>query len=466
MRTRWSSSRTNIYFVVLYVLTAFCIASGGRTVVAQIGGDGTAVSSNHKQDVSIGDSLRRPGSAPLHILYIHGIGAVGSGDSYVLRKKICDFLKDCTTAEGEIRLPREYADVEDFSLDAPIQPDLTYLGSPIWKTLEQWHAAAPFVDHYVLTRTNGKSILVDELNWWPLTMALKCEHILKEEAQLAGIEPSYLALCTKKTSQATTPGRFNAYDWLDPNADDSLEGRSRAAYLNRNIKIGLMDWGMSDALLAVGPMQGLLIESLRQLLVKCVAASGDEPKALAELVSGDAGLSDSEYIVVSHSLGSFLVFSALNSEMHGTANISSPGNAKTGVLTPRVAGAFTYVLRHTGQAYFFANQVSLLELAMLRSPSQPGPPSTYAIDLAHWGDVRTRAGGSKPQVVAWSDVDDLLSWYLPDIQGVKVVNLNAKNASHWFGLYEGPLAAHDKYASNKTVIGVLLTPKEIDHTTK
>jgi hypothetical protein len=349
--------------------------------------------------------------------------------------------------------------VEDFSPNAPI-PTWTYLGSQIWKTPEQWHAAAPFVDHYVITRTKGKSIFVDELNWWPLTMALKCQYILKDEALLAGTKSSYLNLCTK------SPERPGSFDWLSADTVHSLEAnRSRAAYLNRNVKIGLMDWGMSDALLAVGPMQDLLIESLRQLLVKSVVAG--EPKALEELVSGDVGTPDSEYIVVSHSLGSFLVFSALNSQKHSSAKLARPDSTEAATPKPGVvAGAFTYVLRHTGQAYFFANQVPLLELAMLRDPSQSADLTNYAIDLAHWGDVRTRAGGSKPQVVAWSDSSDLLSWYVPDIQGVNVVNLYAKNAFRWFGLIEGPLAAHDKYASNKAVIRALFSPKQVIRTDK
>lgn len=96
-------SRSRIYFVGLCALTVLCFASLEPTASAQTG-DETATTSNHKQEISIGDSLQRPGSTPLHILYIHGIGAVDSGDSYVLRKKICDFLKDCTTAEGELKL--------------------------------------------------------------------------------------------------------------------------------------------------------------------------------------------------------------------------------------------------------------------------------------------------------------------------------------------------------------------------
>jgi hypothetical protein len=105
--------RARFRFVSRYALIVFCIALFGRAAVAE-GGEATAGSSNQKQAVSMGDSLLRPGSAPLHILYIHGIGAVGAGDSYALRKEICDFLKDCVNPQGETRLPREYADLEDF----------------------------------------------------------------------------------------------------------------------------------------------------------------------------------------------------------------------------------------------------------------------------------------------------------------------------------------------------------------
>jgi hypothetical protein len=457
MRTSWSKALQNLPCNVF--LFAFCGLVLLSTVATgwALGQNGdTSGSSSHQQDISIGDSLRRSGSTPLHILYLHGIGAVNAGDSYALRKKVCEFLKDCTSPEGETRRPREFADVEDFDLKAPI-PALKYLGKDIWMTPEEWHASAPFVDHYVIKRRNGKSILVDELNWWPLTLSLKCREILKGETQLGGTNAAYLQLCSK-TVKATAPDRFDSYDWLYPDTVQSLTLRHpEAVYVNREVKIGLMDWGMSDALLAVGPMQSLLIESIRQLLVKSVAASGDEPKALIEQMSSNATISDSEYIVISHSLGSFLVFTALNSQARGTIVPTPYQNPPP--ISPVVAGAFTYVLRHTGQAYFFANQVPLLELAMLGTATSAGASANYAVDLAHWGDVRAKAGGSKPQVVAWSDRDDLLSWHVPDIQGVNVVNLYAKNAFRWFGLFAGPLAAHDNYASNKAIIRLLLDPK-------
>ena len=157
------------------------------------------------------------------------------------------------------------------------------------------------------------------------------------------------------------------------------------------------------------------------------------------------------------------MFSALNSERRITTVNNSPPSNVEAADPALVSGAFKYVLRHTEQAYFFANQISLLELAMLKDPSQPADAVNYAIDLAHWGNVRTKYGGSMPQVVAWSDADDLLSWQVPDMENVKVINLHPRNAFRWFGLFEDPTAAHDKYASNKTVIKVLMCPKQGPH---
>ena len=71
---------------------------------------------------------------------------------------------------------------------------------------------------------------------------------------------------------------------------------------------------------------------------------------------------------------------------------------------------------------------------------------------------------NEPQIVAWSDPNDLLSWEVPDLskEGINVVNLYPKNATRWLWLLEMPLAAHDNYAKNKSVIRALLNPKQVE----
>ena len=146
------------------------------------------------------------------------------------------------------------------------------------------------------------------------------------------------------------------------------------------------------------------------------------------------------------------------------------------------------------QVYFFANQVPLLELVKLggetpveahdlsvpfsgdrtdQASSAQGSPtatSSFVADLVYWTAQRStlqkeplnlaHAVGNLPQIVAWSDPNDPLSWQLPEIEEIDVVNLYPRNSIRWLGLFENPLAAHDNYAKNKTVIHVLLRPKQ------
>jgi hypothetical protein len=444
----------------------------------------TAQTSSNQQMSSMGDSLLRTGNGPLHILYLHGIGATGAGDSLLLRQSICNYLKDCTSPAGDSH-GREYADQGEYALTA-LPPTLTYMGATVWKNQQEWDASAPFVDHYVLTRKTGKSILVDEINWWPMVFPLKCRNILPEEAKLAGTDGNYLNICATLAPDIGMPGRYDFYPWIPLSTATSLEsGHSKAVVLNRKLKIDLMDWGFSDALLSVGPVHDLLIEGIRQLIVKSVAASGDQSKALGAGTGSGSG-SDSEYMVISHSLGSFLVFSALNPS-NGTAGAPADDAASRTKI-------FSYVLGHMEQVYFFANQVPLLELATLggetpavahdlnaplsgdqadQAQSAQGSPSarsSFVADLAYWAAQRTavqkgplnlaHVAGNLPQIVTCSDPNDPLSWQLPDIDGIDVVNLHPKNSIRWLWLFENPLAAHDNYAKNKTVIHVLLRPKQ------
>jgi hypothetical protein len=479
--SRWNNQSlarlgTNFLVLALVLIEAPHLLSQSSNVDAQ--------SSAHTQAASIGDSLRRSGDAPLHILYLHGIGATGAGDSLLIRQSICAYLKDCTSAAGDSH-GREYADQGEFALNAQ-PPTLTYMGSAIWKSQQEWSASAPFVDHYVLTRKTGKTILVDEINWWPVVFPLKCRNILPEEVKLAGTDGNYLNLCATLAPDIGIVGRYDYYPWIAMGTATTLESEpSKAVVLNRKLKIDLMDWGFSEALLSVGPVHELLIEGIRQVMMKSVAASGDQAKALSA-GAGFTGAKDSEYMVISHSLGSFLVFSALNSENGSTIALS--GDAANRSRT------FGYVLAHLEQAYFFANQVPLLELAQLgpgssgaahgamaplpgteveqASEAQAGSTvsSSFAADLANWTAKRAtfqnapgpfrHASARTQQIVAWSDPNDLLSWELPDIQGINIVNLHPKNSIRWLWLFENPLAAHDNYAKNKDVIRALLKPKQ------
>jgi hypothetical protein len=200
--------------------------------------------------------------------------------------------------------------------------------------------------------------------------------------------------------------------------------------------------------------------------MKCIETGSKETAALTSK-STPVFDPNATFIIVSHSLGSFLMFSALHAEYH------PHGERFEGDDTRRTE-AFDYLLGHLSQAYFFANQIPLLEMAKLGAVK-----SKSFLDLEAWSTQRKLSGNrdssddSKPlgQIIAWSDPNDLLTWYLgDDFQSwqakpetrIVIVNNIVKNAStwNWLWLLESPEHAHDNYARNPKVIRSLLQPLE------
>jgi hypothetical protein len=415
---------------------------------------------------TIGESLHNAGQRPLHFLYVHGIGATSAGDSHVFLQSICCLLKGCAIPAVPVPIGRDYADRGEFT-NGSEPPTFKYLGKPIWRNKDEWSASAPFVDHYVLPRTDGGPIVVDELNWWPLVFPLKCRNIMPGEAHLAGPDANFLNICSKDAEKdESNVGRYKAFQWISSDEAKTLKSiHPKGALLNRALKNNILDWGFSDAIIAVGSIHSLLREGMRQLLVASARfnADGSKTDGWEQQANGADGI-DREFAVVSHSLGSYLVFSTLNLGQRDPP-ILPTADAVTEDSAAR------YILERTSLVYFFANQVALLELADVAEPATAvGTANGGALStrITEWRKLRLDfekrhavAGtyaAKPPQVIAWSDSSDLLSWYVPPIDDVVIVNLFVRN-TRWHWLFANPEAAHDNYASNKHVLRVMLGSK-------
>src|SRR5947209_7360430 len=227
---------------------------------------------------SLGDSLRHSEGKEIHIFYIHGIGSDGPSDydSLALRSSICVYLRDCTSAAGTPIGGWDYADQDQFRPDATV-PELEYMDERVWKSADEWRAAAPYAIHFQLTRANGQNLYVDELNWWPLTFSLKCRQIIASDASFVAPSKARIQACSRRESNLAVPQRFKSYDWIPPEeAARMAHLPSKGARANRALKTGLMDWGFSDAVLALGPLRLYVLDGIRQLILK---SQGDSPTA-------------------------------------------------------------------------------------------------------------------------------------------------------------------------------------------
>ena len=398
---------------------------------------------------SLGDSLRHSEGKEIHIFYIHGIGSDGPTDydSLALRSSICVFLKDCTDPAGTPIGEWDYADQDQFRPEATV-PELEYMDEQVWRSADEWRAAAPYAIHFQLSRANGQKLYVDELNWWPLTFSLKCRQIIASEASFVTPSKARIETCSRREPNPAVPQRFKSYDWITPGEATRLSRLpSRGARANRALKTGLMDWGFADAVLALGPLRPYILDGIRQLILKSL---GDSSAAGVSDVTTRQPV-DQEFIIVCHSLGSYLIFAALdvNQTSIKTSTVQQSGNR------------FDQVFERTSMVFFFANQLRLLELASLDGPSD----RNFATHLESWGKLRCDYLKSKPdalqgcrppRITALNDPSDLLTWTVPNLPGVEVENYTVKNSFRWFWILENPTKAHNNYARDKRAIREML----------
>jgi hypothetical protein len=472
---------------ILLVITAFGAAGCATQARAKIIED---PSGSLAILTSIGDALDAPDHHPVHILYVHGINQAGAGDSALLRESICKRLKLCDVKDWK-NAGVEFPDRGEFA-GGVNPPMLDYLGSPVWKNADEWRAAAPFVVHWVVhLRGHASVLVVDEINWWPLVLSLKCRRVMVPEAHLAGPHRDLLEFCSNPKAQ-NPDGTLRYFPWITPEEALQLEAiKPQGAWLNRNLKVNLVDWGLADVLLATGPLDGILRDGIRQLMAK--SAAFDPMQAAATPGAGQANehynwkaqlgnskSMDQEFVGVTHSLGAYLFFNALNPDAGG-ASAPEPKPQQTTVADDKDA-ALRYILERTSLVYFFANQIEPLEIANLEitpapaasvfqsrgldaPPAPVAPAENFRALVNRWKQMQTNfqttlhqddaAARKKVQVVAWSDPSDVITFRVPKIGDVDVVNLYVRNAPRWFGFFEGPAAAHADYAKNKEVLRVM-----------
>jgi len=363
---------------------------------------------------------------PLHILFVHGIRATGDGYSG-------DFADRLTAAIGGTKgMPKR--------VDLPPLPwprNASMAGAPpgeppaertvIWPDRASWNRSQPFVMRTKIASDRG-DVTIDEVNYWPLLFPLKCRFLLVPEHDLSGNDRTNLEHCRERGWLSQVP--------LDRLLNSKPQSKG-GARLNAIGKQQILNWGLSDAVIALGPMRRYLNDAIEKA---CELAMADGP--------------DDEYVIFAESLGSFVVLDAFAANQQSVKD----------------------VVNRTNDLYLLANQFALLELARIDgipTDSQRGasllgdaagqpadPPSPLAV-LGAWGRSATpnllgKPAGQPRQIIAFSDPSDLLTYRLPALEGVKVVNVYDRQGFDFLGLFADPLKAHTGHVDNPAVWRVLL----------
>jgi hypothetical protein len=236
----------------------------------------------------------------------------------------------------------------------------------------------------------------------------------------------------------TMPYKVGAleYDWDTPYHEQRV-------FANRNLKKGLIDRAFSDAVLYSGSMKKAMRYSVQQAICAAVTDETD----LSRPCEGSPDISSTtDLFVVTHSLGSVMLFDAL-ADMKSDSELA----------------AARELVRHTKLIGMMANQLPLIALSRFDSPPVDG---RLGADLASIGPYLDEKQQQPINIVAFSDVNDLLSYAVPETwqtslfpeaaNGFRFINYPVRNA-RWaiLGIFANPSTAHGGYWDNRTVIRAL-----------
>lgn len=207
--------------------------------------------------------------------------------------------------------------------------------------------------------------------------------------------------------------------------DFDPELNKHRAYLNKNLKINTIDWGLADASLYMSPVGDKFLQVVRTGMQR---------------ITSDFHSND-RVAIVSASLGSTITLDAAT-DFLDTFLFTSPDPSGESRRQARVA------------FYMFANQYALLGI---------GRPRNEVVNPLVKFNARLRAVGARTtvQVYAFTDPNDLLSFPLnPGLDRVSVCNVYVRNPGFSLGIFMHPGDAHVNYEKSKHVIATLMNGPE------
>jgi hypothetical protein len=229
------------------------------------------------------------------------------------------------------------------------------------------------------------------------------------------------------------------YDQTDKSAACKAAGHEQPAYrykrasINKALKDQLLNDCLADAIIYQGQSRDIVSRQIQS--------------AILALASG-AAAEDTPLVFVTESLGSKVAFDAIY-------RMAQSGEGVRSAAARQIAG-------RTVQVFMLANQMPILALAdqqvgaagpfAAARPAYPADPLEALIELRRGERRRPFAALAAPQVVAFTDPNDLLSYVLAPAQAsYEVIDVVVSNDKTYFGAFERPDTAHLGYRENPAV---------------
>jgi hypothetical protein len=288
-------------------------------------------------------------------------------------------------------------------------------------------------------------------------------------------DPDNLATLTRQDFVDTSDNhQLRAYtlDWEPLTAnlksqylsyDQSTQDASRRLTFENNLRKTILDGSVPDVVLYVGDYKAAIQRAVKQALRKI-----DQ-----QIESRDDKNSDYQYVFVTWSLGSKIVFDCLAS-----AHITS-GDSAASTVPSTDDFTFKRIAEKTYSVYMLANQIPLLTLGDIKVPAHSSePPRAIPYENllavartrkhATTRPVATTRPASSPLfIVAFSDPNDLLSYPIPpwlesstDAKFANAATSVARTAYYipigsidWIA---NPMTAHTAYGIDDRVVNLLL----------
>jgi hypothetical protein len=384
-------------------------------------------------------ALSQSPDAPVRVLVIHGMITSKPGYSENLQKRVASQLNLVQIKSTESTAIVRGYDFTVFSGPQPFSEALQLKPSQLRKST--W--ASP--EKQAVGR-----IIFYEMLWAPLRDDVKNRFLACFESRL------------RDKAVDCTP--FSA---AKPNTDPR-------SLVNGVLKDRILVEGFADATIVLGPIGDVLRDDVslamcniaadtleaqglgpaRSLAQRCELAtiSNDRAKVAAAAVT----LAATQFNVITHSLGSFLVMDA----QQRAAQVRAMSEADT------LQETLAFHLLDRATVYMMANQISLLQLGRLTATCTPEElgakcPNRWLRTLGE-AENRNMPLGQMTSYIAFNDIDDLLGFELPPYladTGLTgpLVNVSVQNPGLSIPfLFKDPSAAHTHHVDNLAVIQALI----------